>query len=68
MSVCVCVCVLMFLVSLSTVPEICLLRMVLNLHAFLTLTISGELYALAALHWSITLCLFSHVGLCSLGR
>lgn len=50
MSVCVCVCVLMFLMSVSTVPEICLLRVVLNLHAFLTLTVSGELHAVAALH------------------
>jgi hypothetical protein len=48
--VCVCVCVLMFLMSLSTVPEICFLRVVLNLHAFLTLTYSGELHALVALH------------------
>lgn len=50
---CVCmrahVCVLMFFISLSTVPEICLLSLVLKLHAFLILTLSGELHALAAL-------------------
>lgn len=53
MCVCVCmcahVCVIMFFISLSTVPEICLLSLVLKLHAFLTLTLSGELHAMGAL-------------------
>lgn len=58
----------MLLMSLSTVPEKCLLRVVLNFHAFLTLTLTGELHALAALHLAITFCSFSRVGLRGLSR